>query len=109
MLSVQPFTSEDWAELRRIAIRYILWEKPEDAMADLEGLAVRVMNDAGVQDTKTFRRIVGDDFLRHVLTTSPAILYSPGSWGYWHKRLGVSLRPLPPRSEGIEPGILADY
>jgi hypothetical protein len=92
-----------------MAVRYVWWESASSFPDDLESLAVRVMNDATLEDAKEFRRIVGDDFLRRVLLTVPAILFSPGAFGYWHNRLGVPRRPLPLRSEGIEPGVTADY
>lgn len=104
------FTPEDYTILERLADKYLPWEEPQDRLSDLNALALRVMNDAEeFWETREFRRIVGDTFIRQVLLSNPAVLFSSGAWGYWHNRIGLPVRPIPRRSEGIHRRILRDY
>jgi hypothetical protein len=107
---MENVTPSDRATLRRLAIKYLLWEDTEEALGDLPGLAVRLMNDVEeIDEMQDVRRIFGDDFLRQVLNDSPAILFSPGAWGWWHNWLGLKARPQPRRMLGIKPRIIRDY
>jgi hypothetical protein len=91
-------------ELVPFARRYIWWQDPEQAVASPQRVVARVMNIGDYDDVQAVAKLVGDDYLREVLTHAEIGQFNARSWHYWHYRLGLAepgqVPPLPTRRLG---------
>jgi hypothetical protein len=93
--------------LTQIARRYAWWSEPERTLADnMPRLVAQVMEMGTWEDAHALLDIVGAHAFRSVLHQPPPGVFSPKSWVFWHRRLGMgeapelkSGREIPPQSE----------
>jgi hypothetical protein len=86
--------------LRRMAVRYVWWKSPQEAMQFPERVAAQVMNIGDWNDAVELVETAGEEYLRRVLRDADAGQLNARSWHYWHYRLGLAeygVRPVPPR------------
>jgi hypothetical protein len=87
--------------LRDLAAKYIWWKTPDEALRRPQRIAAQVMNIGGYEDTQRLSKVLGDDYLRRVLSAAEAGQLNAKSWTYWHYRLGMArpgnVPPLPRR------------
>jgi hypothetical protein len=83
----------DREELKRFAKRYIWWQSPDVAAGFPERVVARVMNIGDYKDVQALANLVGDDYLRDVLTHADIGQFNARSWHYWHYRLGLASKP----------------
>jgi hypothetical protein len=87
--------------LKRLAVKYVWWKTPDDAIRFPHHVAAQVMNIGDYDDVQALVASVGDDYLRDVLSHSEIGQFNARSWTYWHYRLGLALPgqvpPLPKR------------
>ena len=76
--------------LKPLAGKYIWWKTPDEAVSMPERVIAQVMNIGDYYDVQLLADLVGDDFLREVLTHAEAGQFSERSWFYWHYRLGLA-------------------
>ncbi|HEX8712501.1 MAG TPA: hypothetical protein VF730_11550 [Terracidiphilus sp.] len=79
--------------LRRLAIRYVWWKTPEEAMHFPHRVAAQVMNLGTWEDWVAMWEATGDEYLRSVLQHAEAGQLDARSWHYWHYRLGLAEYP----------------
>ena len=80
--------------LERIARRYAWWSEPERTLTDnMPRLIAQVMEMGTWEDAHTLLDIVGQDAFRSVLRQPPPGVFSPKSWVFWHRRLGLGEAP----------------
>lgn len=88
------------ALLKKFAQKYIWWKTAEEAMVLPQYIAAQVMNIGEYQDVQSLVNVVGDDYLRQVVTQSEIGQFDKRSWCYWHYRLGLArLEEVPPMPE----------
>lgn len=92
------------AALRPLALRYVWWKPPDEALASPERVVAQVMNLGDHRDVEAMAALVGEGTLREVLTHAEAGQFSERAWTYWHYRLELAaleqVPPLPTRSLG---------
>jgi hypothetical protein len=83
--------------LRRLALRYVWWSTPDEALARPERVVAQVMNLGDQPDVEAMAAVLGDRALREVLVHAEAGQFSERAWTYWHYRLGLAgLEQVPP-------------
>lgn len=91
----------DLDALRRLAVKYVWWKTPDEAVSMPERVIAQVMNMGDYADVQTLARQIGDDVLRDVLTHAQAGQFGERSWAYWNYRLGLAsvdhVPPIPTR------------
>lgn len=88
--------ANDVTRLRRLAEKVDLIQGPDEAIEDLQRLAVNVMCLGLGEDCDELISILGVDFLRRTLRESPAILFREKDWYYWWRHLYGWDTPVPP-------------
>jgi hypothetical protein len=83
----------DHEQLKRFARRYIWWESPDVSVEIPRRVVARVMDVGDYDDVLKLANLIGDDYLREVLTHAEVGQFTPRSWHYWHYRLGLASRP----------------
>ena len=88
--------------MRYLALRYVWWKTPDEALARPERIVAQVMNIGDFEDVQRLANAVGEDQLRDAVKNAQAGQFNARSWAYWHYRLGLAkldrLPPLPARS-----------
>ena len=94
-------TRQEQALLRQLASKYIWWKSRDEALRWPARIAAQVMNIGDYADTRRLSKVLGDDYLRGVLSNAEAGQLNAKSWTYWHYRLGMAqpghVPPLPRR------------
>ena len=86
--------------LQMLASRLIWWQQASETLLTPERLIAQAMAIGTHQDTTLVRSVFGDDAMRQVLASSPAGVFGPRAWDYWHLRLGYAQTPpLPVRDQ----------
>lgn len=86
--------------LRQLASKYIWWKSDDEALRWPARIAAQVMDIGDYDDTRRLSKVLGDDYLRHVLANAEAGQLNERSWTYWHYRLSMALPgkvPPPPK------------
>lgn len=101
----RPRDKLDAATARRLAKKYVWWERPSEASRNHRRLVAQVMNLGDYDDVQRVARRLGDGFLRGVLRNAEAGQFDERSWAYWSYRLGIvgpgeAPPPLPGRKLG---------
>jgi len=92
-----PTAAEEINLLRPMAARLIWWEQAEQALRRPERVIAQVMEIGDFDTVLQVRRSLGDARLAQVLQRAEAGWFSPRSWSYWHRKLGVTpTGPVPP-------------
>ena len=83
--------------LRPMAARLIWWQPPEQALRRPERVIAQVMDIGDFDTLQQLRRRLGDGRLAQVLQQAEAGWFTPRSWTYWHRKLGITpTGPVPP-------------
>ncbi len=82
--------------LRSLARRYIWWLAPGEALARPNFVATQVMEMGDYEDVLKLEATLGREALVRALREAEAGRLSERSWIYWHHRLGVAGRRIPP-------------
>jgi hypothetical protein len=92
-----PTAAEEINLLRPMAARLIWWEPAEQALRRPERVIAQVMEIGDCDTVLQLRRSLGDARLAQVLQQAEAGWFSPRSWSYWQRKLGVTpAGPVPP-------------
>ncbi len=82
--------------LRALARRYVWWLSPGEALARPNFIATQVMEMGDYDDVLKLEATLGREALVRALREAEAGRLSERSWIYWHHRLGVAGRQIPP-------------
>ena len=82
--------------LRSLARRYVWWLSPGEALARPNFIATQVMELGDYDDVLKLETTLGREALVRALREAEAGRLSERSWIYWHHRLGVAGRRIPP-------------
>ena len=82
--------------LRSLAKRYVWWLSADDALARPHFIATQVMEMGDYDDVLKLEAALGGAALVCALKEAGAGRLSERSWIYWHHRLGVAGRRIPP-------------
>jgi len=82
--------------LRALARRYVWWLSPAEALARPNFVATQVMELGDYDDVLKLEAMLGREALVRALRESEAGRLSERSWIYWHHRLGLAGRRIPP-------------
>ena len=97
-----PTPNQERALLEPLTARLIWWQPAEDSLRHPDRVIARVMDIGEYDAVLRLRRELGDRRLTSVLRKAQAGWFSPRSWTYWHRKLGVTpsgpVPPLPRRS-----------
>jgi hypothetical protein len=83
----------DKESLKRLAGKYVWWKTPDEAIEMPGRVVAQVMNIGDYDDVLLVADMVGDDYLRDVLTHAEIGQFNVRSWNYWHYRLGLAGKP----------------
>jgi len=84
--------------LRALARRYVWWLSPGEALARPNFITTQVMEMGDYDDVLKLEAALGREALVRALREAEAGRLSERSWIYWHHRLGVAGRRIPPLS-----------
>jgi len=94
---VPPSRAEERELLRPLAAQLIWWQPAEQAIRHPERVIAQVMDIGTFETVQTLRQGLGDRRLAQVLQQAEAGWFSPRSWTYWHRKLGLTRSgPVPP-------------
>lgn len=82
--------------LRSLARRYVWWLSPGEALARPNFIATQVMEMGDYDDVLKLEATLGREALVRALREAEPGRLSERSWIYWHHRLGVAGRWIPP-------------
>ncbi len=82
--------------LRAFARRYVWWLSPDAALARPNFIATQVMEMGDYDDVLRLEATLGSEALVHALRQAEAGRLSERSWIYWHHRLNLAGRRIPP-------------
>lgn len=82
--------------LRSLARRYVWWLSPGEALARPNFVATQVMEMGDFDDVLKLEAALGCEALVRALREAGAGRLSERSWIYWHHRLGMARRRVPP-------------
>ena len=82
--------------LRALARRYVWWLSPGEALARPNFIATQIMEMGDYEDVLKLEATFGREALVRALREAEAGRLSERSWIYWHHRLGVAGRRVPP-------------
>ncbi len=82
--------SEQFEQLKPLALRYVWWKQPEESLAVPEHAMAHIMNLGSFEDIQTLMAVTGYEPLKEVLKNALPGWFSEKSWHYWHYRLGLA-------------------
>jgi hypothetical protein len=82
-LFVKP-AIHDWAA------KYIWWQTPEEAALRPRRVMAQVMDLGTFADVCDLEKVAGPDALADVIRHAEPGWFSPRSWHFWHRRLGLA-------------------
>lgn len=82
--------------LRALAKRYVWWLTPQAALARPSFVVTQVMEMGDYEDVLKLEATLGREALVRALREAEAGRLSERSWIYWHHRLGLAGRRIPP-------------
>ena len=74
----------DWAA------KYIWWQTPEEAAQSPRRVMAQVMDLGTFADVRSLEVAAGPDALAEVIRQAEPGWFSPRSWHFWHRRLGLA-------------------
>lgn len=74
----------DWAA------KYIWWQTPEEAARHPRRVMAQVMDLGTFADVRSLEKAAGPDALAEVIRQAEPGWFSPRSWHFWHRRLGMA-------------------
>ncbi|MEB3201079.1 MAG: hypothetical protein VKK62_11210 [Synechococcaceae cyanobacterium] len=91
----------DSDSLKSFAARLIWWQPVEQSLRHPDRVIAQVLELGTFEEGEQLRRALGDGRLATVLQQAEPGWFSPRSWTYWHRKLGLAssgaLPPLPRR------------
>lgn len=92
-----PTPAEERALLEPLAARLIWWQPAQESLCRPERVIAQVMELGDYEAVLQLRRALGDRRLCQVLRQAEPGWFSPRSWTYWHRKLGLTPSgPVPP-------------
>ena len=82
--------------LRSLARRYVWWLSPAEALTRPDFVATQIMEMGDYDDVLELEAALGSEALVRALRGAGAGRLSERSWIYWHHRLGLAGRRIPP-------------
>ena len=84
-----------------LAKKYIWWENPEAALRNPYRVLAGAMNLGTLEDYHSLFKVFGGQVLAETLKKSAPGWFSPKSWSFWHRVLGIGdvSEPVPPLPE----------
>jgi len=76
--------------LRAMALKYIWWKSPDEAMQFPKRVIEQVLELGDYTDMQYLVEILGEDYLRQIIQQADPGVFSARSWTYWHYRLRLS-------------------
>ena len=73
----------DWAA------KYIWWQTPEEAALRPQRVMAQVMDLGTFADVRSLEKTAGPEALAEVTRHAEPGWFSPRSWHFWHRRLGL--------------------
>jgi len=86
------------ASLQAMAAKYIWWQTPEEAALRPRRVVAQVMDLGTFADVRALEKMVGPEALTEVIRRAEPGWFSPRSWHFWHRRLGLA-------STGVVPAL----
>jgi len=84
------------APVQALAAKYIWWQTPEEAAQRPRRVIAQVMNLGTFADVRALEKNAGPAALAEVLRGAEPRWFTPRSWHFWHRRLGlVKSGPVP--------------
>jgi hypothetical protein len=87
--------------LKPFAARLIWWQPVDQSLGNPDRVIAQVLELGTFEEGEQLRQAVGDDRLARVLQQAEPGWFSPRSWTYWHRKLGLApsgvVPPLPRR------------
>lgn len=87
--------------LRRLARRYVWWQRPAASLRDPRRVIAQVMDTGTLEDIQRLAGAVGEAALADVLSHARPGWFRPKAWAFWHAALGLSedgtIPPVPAR------------
>jgi hypothetical protein len=78
------------APLQAMAAKYIWWQTPEEAARRPRRVMAQVMDLGTFADVRVLEKLVGAEALTEVVRHAEPGWFSPRSWHFWHRRLGLA-------------------
>ncbi|MFM7548003.1 MAG: hypothetical protein ACKO8I_03855, partial [Cyanobacteriota bacterium] len=95
--SVPPTRNQELELLSPMATQLIWWQPAEQALRHPGRVIAQVMDIGTFEMAQLLRQGLGDRRLAQVLQQAEAGWFSPRSWTYWHRKLGITpTGPVPP-------------
>ena len=90
-------------EIRALAVRYVWWMPPEEALLFPRRVLAQVMDLGGFGDYELIESYFGRKEMRSALRFAQPGWFRERSWWYWHYRLGLirwgeQVPPMPTRN-----------
>ena len=83
--------------LEPLAARLIWWQPVDQSLADPDRVIAQVLELGTFEEGEQLRQALGDGRLARVLQQAEPGWFSPRSWTYWHRKLGLAPSgPVPP-------------
>ena len=82
--------------LRTLSRRYVWWLSPAEALARPNFIATQIMEMGDYDDMLRLEAALGREALVRALREAEAGRSSERSWIYWHHRLGIAGKRIPP-------------
>lgn len=76
--------------LQALAAKYIWWQTPRDAARWPRRVVAQVMDLGTYADVRDLERTAGAEVLAEVIRHAEPGWFSPRSWHFWHRRLGLA-------------------
>jgi hypothetical protein len=76
--------------LHAMAAKYIWWHTPEEAARRPGRVMAQVMDLGTFADVRVLEKAVGAEALAEVIRHAEPGWFSPRSWHFWHRRLGLA-------------------
>lgn len=94
--------------LRKLAHRYIWWERPADALRAPRRVIAQVMDAGTLEDIQRLAAMVGYPAMIDALSNARPGWFRPKSWAFWHAALGLSKRGTVPDLPARRTDVLPD-
>jgi len=78
------------ASLQAMAAKYIWWQTPEEAARRPWRVMAQVMDLGTFADVRALEKTAGSEALAEVVRHAEPGWFSPRSWHFWHRRLGLA-------------------
>lgn len=76
--------------IHAMAAKYIWWQKPEEAAQRPQRVMAQVMDLGTFADVRALEKTAGPVALAEIIRHAEPGWFSPRSWHFWHRRLGLA-------------------